>query len=131
MQTTRTIHWENCYNPASAGPRGPANNLARYVYLVTRAIGAFTAGFTLLAVYTWAATQAGMASYIQAFTWSASFVFFALALDSHSSSTSLLSLATGIVIAMIAVLSVHMGAGITILSALLMSAWLVTAIYKR
>lgn len=128
---TRTIYWEDCLNPSEAGPRGPASTRVSNLYPVTRAVVAFTAGLTLLVGSIWAITDPGFAMYVQAFTWSLSFAFFAVSIESVKSTTSLLALVTGIAIQLIAVLSAHVGAELTILSTLLVSAWLGIAIYKR
>jgi len=129
--STQTIHWEDCLNPSDAGPRGPASSLTRYAHPVTRAVVAFTAGLTLLVGSIWAITEPGVAMYVQAFTWSVSFVFFAVSIESGKATTSLLAVATGIAIQLIAILSAQVGAELTILSALLMSVWLSSAIYRR
>lgn len=128
---TQTIHWEDCFNPVTYTPQVPASALVRSMYTVIRAIVAFAAGVALLASSIWAVTEPGLSMYIQALTWSASFVFFAAAIESHRSSTSLLAGTTGIAIQLIAILSAHIGVEVTILSTLLMSVWLAIAIYKR
>lgn len=128
---TQTIHWEGCLEQSNARPRDPVNRLVRYVYPVTKAVIAFTAGLALLVGSICAISEPGLAMYMQAFTWSASFAFFAVSIESSKPTVSLLAVATGIAIQLIAVLSAHVGAGLTILSALLMSVWLSIAIYKR
>jgi len=129
--STQTIHWEDCFNPSVNKPKGHSSALALFMYPVIRAIVAFAAGVAMLAGSVWVVNEPGLIMYIQALTWSASFVFFAVAIESHKSSTSRLAAVTGIAIQLIAILSAYLGAEVTILSTLLMSVWLAMATYKR
>ncbi len=128
---TQSIHWEECFNPSSAEPRHPAHTLRGYLAPVVRGLVAFATGLALLTVTIWTVSDPGLAIYMRAFTWSAGFVFLAVAIDTQRPTTAIAVLVTGITILLIAVLSTHTGAGITVVSSLLISAWLTVAIYRQ
>lgn len=128
---TQTIYQEQYFNLTSAGPRGPAFSLVRFGYAVARCLMAITACTVLLTGSIWAATEPGLGLYLQAFNWSTSFVFLAIAFETEKSSASLLALATGIAILVFTGLSTHFGLELVIWGTLLMCAWLTFAIIKR
>jgi hypothetical protein len=128
---TQTIVQEQYFNPTSAGPRGPATTLIRCAYTLARGLTAITACMVLLSGSIWAVTEPGFAMYLQAFNWSSSFVFLAIAFDARKSSTALMALASGIAILLITGLSAHFGLAIALWGTLLMCAWLTLAIFKH
>jgi hypothetical protein len=128
---TQTIVQEQFFNPASAGPRGPATALVRHLYTVARGLAATTASMVLLTVSIWVATEPGFAMYLQAFNWSTSFVFLAIAFEARKSSTVLLALATGIAILLLTGLSTRFGLEFVLWGTLLMCAWLTVGISRR
>jgi hypothetical protein len=128
---TQTIVQEQYFNPTSAGPRGPATTLIRFAYTLARGLTAITACMVLLSGSIWAVTEPGFAMYLQAFNWSSSFVFLAIAFDARKSSTALMALASGIAILLITGLSAHFGLAIALCGTLLMCAWLTLAIFKH
>lgn len=128
---TQTIYQEQYFNLTSAGPRGPTFSLVRFGYAVARCLMAITACTVLLTGSIWAATEPGLGLYLQAFNWSTSFVFLAIAFETEKSSASLLALATGIAILVFTGLSTHFGLELVIWGTLLMCAWLTFAIIKR
>lgn len=128
---TQTIVQERYFNPADARPRGPAIALARFAYTVARCLVAIMACAALLTGSIWAATEPGLAPYLQAFNWSASFVFLAIALEARKSSTASMAFASGIAILMLTGLSTRFGLELALWGTVLMCAWLSIAIIRR
>ena len=128
---TQTIIQDKFFNPSIAGPRGPAISLAGLAYTVTRGLVAFTLSAIFLTLSAWAATEPGLAMYLQAFNWSTSFIFLAVALEARQSSTALMALATGIAILLFTGLSTRFGLEFALWGTLLMCAWLTIAMIKR
>ncbi|MGA9572953.1 MAG: hypothetical protein WBS20_03290 [Lysobacterales bacterium] len=128
---TQSIYQEQLFNPTSAGPQNPAVTLVRFAYTVTRYLLAITACTVLLTGSIWAAIEPGLALYLQAFNWSASFVFLAIALEVNKPSTALTALATGITILLLTGLSTRFGLEFALWGTLLICAWLAVAIIKR
>jgi hypothetical protein len=128
---TQTLVQEQFFNPANAGPRGPATTLVRHLYTLARGLAAITTSMVLLTVSIWAATEPGFAMYLQAFNWSTSFVFLAIAFETGKSSTAILALATGIVILLLTGLSTRFGLEFVLWGTLLMCAWLTVGISRR
>lgn len=128
---TQTIFQDKFFNPSIAGPRGPAISLAGLAYTLTRGLVAFTLSAIFLTLSAWAATEPGLAMYLQAFNWSTSFIFLAVALEARQSSTALMALATGIAILLFTGLSTRFGLEFALWGTLLMCAWLTIAMIKR
>jgi len=128
---TQTIVQEQYFNPAEARKRGPAITLAHFAYTLARRLVAIIACAVLLSASIWAATQPGLALYLQAFNWAASFVFLAIALEVRNSSTALMALASGIAILLLTGLSTRFGLELALWASVLMCAWLATAIIRR
>jgi predicted branched-subunit amino acid permease len=64
-------------------------------------------------------------------TWAAGFVFVGLAIESESAEASILSLATGIVLPVLAALSARLAPELLLVAAALIAAWIATAILRR
>ena len=128
---TQSIVQQQYLNPASARPRDPVTALVRYVYTVARGLAAVAVCTVMLTVSIWAATNPGFSMYLQAFNWSASFIFLALAFEVRKSSAALLSLATGSTILLLTGLSTRFGLEYALWGTVLMCVWLTVAILKR
>jgi len=128
---TQSTFWEQGFPSSSTTQKSSANAMLRNLHRGTKVLTALAAGFALPAATATAIAEPGLAVYLQAITWAASFVFFAIAMEAQKSSTSLMALATGIIVLLTAVSSHRLGPGIIILGALLISAWLTTAILRR
>ena len=127
----QSIYQPQFFNPASARPRGPATALYLYAHLAAKGFTAVTLCLALLTGSIWAITEAGFTPYLQAFNWSMSFVFLAVALDAKRSSVALMALTTGVTIQILTGLSAHFGPGFVLLGTPLMAAWLTMAIFRR
>jgi len=127
----QTIVREQYFELAGAEPRGPAAGLIRLAYTAARYLAAVVAGTVLLSVSIWAATEAGLAMYLQAFNWAASFIFLAMAFEVKKSSTALAALASGIAILLLTGLSTRYGLAFALWGTLLMCAWLAAGIVRR
>jgi len=69
--------------------------------------------------------------YMQAATWSMSFVFFAMSIDTQAPSSSFVSLAIGVMLSMIALSSRLLGPEIILLGVLIVAAWLTSALFRH
>lgn len=127
---TQTIAREKYFNLTAAGPRGPATTLIRFAYMAARSLAAITACTFLMTVSIWAA-ETGLGPYLQAFNWSASFIFLAMTFEVHKSSTALAALATGIAILLFTGLSTRFGLEFALWGTMLMCAWLTVGIIRR
>ena len=127
---TQTMTQSPGFNTASAGSRILTTTLVRFAYAVARCSAAFTACTILLGVSIFAA-EAGLGLYLQAFNWSASFVFLAMAFEVNRSSTALTALASGIAILLLTGLSTRFGLAFALWGTVLMCAWLTVGIIRR
>lgn len=112
---TQSTYWEQSFRSSFTALNNPAKAMLQYLYQGSKTLTALAAGFALLTASATAIAEPALAAYLQAITWAASFVFFAIAVDAQKSSTSLMALASGIIL----------------LPAMLTSAWLTTAIMRR
>ena len=128
---TQSTYWEQSFQSSITALNSPAKTMLRYLYRGSKALTALAAGFALLTASVTAIAEPALTIYLQAITWAASFVFFAIAVDTQKSSTSLMALASGIIVMLTAVFSQKFGPGIIILAAVLTSVWLTTAIMRR
>lgn len=128
---TQSTYWEQNFQSSLTALNSPAKAMLQYLYRGSKVLTALVAGFALLTASATAIAEPALAVYLQAITWAASFVFFAIAVDAQKSSTSLMALASGIIVLLTAVSSHRLGSGIIILPAVLTSAWLTTAIMRR
>jgi hypothetical protein len=69
--------------------------------------------------------------YLQVLTWASGFVFLGLAVESESAELSILNLATGIALPVLALLSSRFAVELTIVAAALVAAWVAAAILRR
>ena len=78
----------------------------------------------------WLITAPGLVVYLQATLWASGFVFLGLAIDSEKPVPSL-SLATGIALPILTVLSSRVAVEIAIVAAVLVAVWVAAAIWRR
>lgn len=128
---TQSTYWEQSFQSSSNALNSQAKAILQYLYRGSRALTALAAGFALLTASATAIAEPALIVYLQAITWATSFVFFAIAVEAHKPSTSLMALAFGIIVMLTAVSSQSLGPEIIILAAVLTSAWLTTAIMRR
>ena len=128
---TQSTYWEQSFQSSFTALNSPAKTMLQYLYRGSKALTALAAGFALLTASATAIAEPALVVYLQAITWAASFVFFAIAVDAQKSSTSLMALTSGIIVLLTAVSSLRLGPEIIILAAVLTSAWLTTTIMRR
>ena len=128
---TQSTYWEQSFQSTFSTLNSPAKVMLQYLYRGSKMLAALAAGFALLTASVTAVAEPALVVYLQAITWAASFVFFAIAVDAQKASTSLMAMASGIIVLLMAVTSQSLGPEIIILAAVLTSAWLTTAIMQR
>jgi len=128
---TQSTYWEQSFQSSFTALNSPAKVMLQYLYRGSKTLIALAAGFALLTASATAIAEPALAVYLQAITWAASFMFFAIAMDAQKSSTSLMAMASGIIVLLTVVSSHRLGPEIIILAAMLTSAWLTTAIMRR
>jgi len=128
---TQSTYWEQSFQSSFNALNSPAKAMLQYLYRGSKALTALAAGLALLTASATTIAEPALVVYLQATTWAASFVFFAIAVDAQKPSTSLMALASGIIVMLTAVFSQRLGPEIIILPAVLTSAWLTTAIMRR
>ena len=127
---TQSICMETYLAQSNAGTRGQAKTRLRLIPLVTRSLAAVAAGLSLLLCSVWVIAQPDLVMYLQAVTWSMSFVFFAISIDTQSPSSSLIPLVIGFMLLTTALSSGLLGAEIILLGILLVASWLTVAIFR-
>ena len=128
---TQSTYWEQSFQSSFTALNSPAKVMLQYLYRGSKTLIALAAGFALLTASATAIAEPALAVYLQAITWAASFMFFAIAMDAQKSSTSLMAMASGIIVLLTVVSSHRLVPEIIILAEMLTSAWLTTAIMRR
>jgi hypothetical protein len=128
---THSIEW----SPVSASGKrvtlDPIRQLPRLMQLVTRAFAALVPALAIVVGATWLITMPELVLYLQVVTWVGGFVFLALAIEAESAEISILSLATGITLPVLAWLSSHVALELVIVAAALVAAWVAAALMRR
>jgi hypothetical protein len=128
---THSIEW----SPVSASDTrvtlDPVRQLPRLMQLVTRAFAALLPAFAIVVGATWLITVPELVLYLQVVTWVGGFVFLGLAIEAESAEISVLSLATGIALPLLAWLSSHVALELVIVAAALVAAWVAAALMRR
>jgi hypothetical protein len=127
---TQSIEWTNINNPSTITARNPVGRLNSAMGLATKAFLALVPALAIVVAAAWLITAPGLVVYLQATLWASGFVFLGLAIDSEKSVASL-SLATGIALPILAILSSRVAVEIAIVAAALVAAWVAAAIWRR
>lgn len=127
---THAIEWTNLNTRGTTIARNPVGRLNSAFYLATRAFLALVPALAIVVGSAWLVTVPDLVVYLQATLWASGFVFLGLAIDSEKSTASL-SLATGIALPVLAVLSSQVSVEIAIVAAALVAAWITAAIWRR
>jgi len=127
---THTIEWTNINNHSTTTNRIPVGRVNSAMSLATKAFLALVPALAVVVGAAWLITAPGLVVYLQATLWASGFVFLGLAIDSEKSVASL-SLATGIALPILAVLSSRVAVEIAIIAAVLVAAWVAAAIWRR
>ena len=124
---THTIEWTNTNNTTARNPVGRLNNALSQA---TKAFLAVVPALAIVVAAAWLVTAPGLVVYLQATLWASGFVFMGLAIDSEKPAPGL-SLATGIALPILAILSSRVAVEIAIVAAALVAAWVAAAIWRR
>jgi len=99
--------------------------------LATRLALAALLALGLVVAAAWLVMQPGLLPYLQALTWAGGFVFLALAVEADTPQSSLLRLATGLALPLLAWMSSRVAPELAIVAAALVAAWIVAAVLRR
>jgi len=127
---THTIEWTNINQHNTTTARNPVGSLNSALSQATKAFLALVPALAIVVAAAWLVTAPGLVVYLQAALWASGFVFLGLAIDSEKPVPSL-SLATGIALPVLAVLSSRVAVEIAIVAAVLVAAWVAAAIWRR
>ena len=127
---THTIEWTNINHHNTTTARNPIGSLNSALSQATKVFLALVPALAIVVAATWLITAPGLVVYLQATLWASGFVFLGLAIDSEKPVPGL-SLATGIALPILAVLSSRVAVEIAIVAAVLVAAWVAAAIWRR
>jgi hypothetical protein len=127
---THTIEWTNINHHSTTAARNPVGRLNNAMSLATKAFLALVPALAIVVAAAWLITAPHLVIYLQATLWASGFVFMGLAIDSEKSVAGL-SLASGIALPVLAVLSSRVAVEIAIVAAALVAAWIAAAIWRR
>jgi hypothetical protein len=127
---THTIEWTNINQHSTAIDRNRVGRLNSILSLATKAFLALVPALAIVVAAAWLITAPHLVIYLQATLWASGFVFLGLAIDSEKSVAGL-SLASGIALPVLAVLSSRVAVEIAIVAAALVAAWIAAAIWRR
>ena len=125
---THTIEWTN--NRGATIAQSPVRSLNRTLQLATKAFLALVPALAILVGAAWLITVPDLVVYLQATLWASGFVFMGLAIESEKTAGGL-SLATGMALPVLAVLSSRISIEIAIVAAALVAIWVAAAIWRR
>jgi len=127
---THTIEWTNINNHSTTTARNPVGRVNSAMNLATKAFLALVPALAIVVGAAWLIAAPGLVVYLQVTLWASGFVFLGLAIDSKKSVASL-SLATGIALPILAVLSSRVAVEIAIVATVIVAAWVAAAIWRR
>jgi hypothetical protein len=127
---THAIEWTNNNNRGATIAQNPVGSLNRALHLATKAFLALVPALAILVGAAWLITVPDLVVYLQAALWASGFVFMGLAIDSEKTASGL-SLATGMALPVLAVLSSRVSVEIAIIAAALVAIWVAAAIWRR
>jgi hypothetical protein len=125
------MEWVPTAEPRFAKNRAFAQRVTEALRLATKALLALVPAAAILVGAAWMVSLPELVLYLQAMTWAAGFVFVGLAIESESAEASILSLATGIVLPVLAALSARLAPELLLVAAALIAAWIAAAILRR
>ena len=128
---THTIEWTPLHTRDSRIVLVSPRPLGAVLGLATRLSLALLAAAALVVSVAWWVAQPELVVYLQALTWAGGFVFLALAVEAESLQSSLLNLATGLVLPVLAFASSRIAPEIAVVAAVLVAAWVAAAILRR
>jgi hypothetical protein len=128
---THTIEWSNIEPRNSHLGLNPIKQLSGLMSLVSRAFLALVPALAIVVGAAWLVTLPDMVLFLQASIWAGGFVFLGLAIEAESAELSILNLATGIALPVLALLSSTIATELVIVATTLVAAWLAAGILRR
>ena len=127
---THSSEWSDISREKNTAAITTASHLNRVLCLATRAFMALVPALAIVIGSAWLISAPDLMVYLQATLWTSGFVFFGLAIESKKP-VILASLATGIALPALAVLSSKVAAEFAVVAAVLVAAWIAVAIFRR
>jgi len=128
---TYSIEWSPVTSRESRVILNPVRQIPGVLKLATRALLALLPAVAISLGATWLVSLPELVVFLQAALWAAGFVFVGLALESESVEVSILNLATGIALPVLALLSSRVAIEFAIIAATLVAAWVAAGILRR
>lgn len=128
---THSIEWSRIDAPDSHVVLDPVKQLSGLMSLASRALLALVPALAIVVGAAWLITLPDMALFLQASIWAGGFVFLGLAIEAETAELSILNLATGIALPVLALLSSNVGLELVIVAATLVAAWVAAGILRR
>ena len=128
---THSIEWSPIQTRERVVALNPARQLQGILRLATKAFFALVPALAIVVGAAWLVTLTDAVLYLQALTWASGFIFLGLAVESESAELSILNLATGIALPVLALLSSRFAVELMIVAAALVAAWVAAAILRR
>ena len=125
-----TIEWPQNDFLSRTAIAGSARTLNRALCLAAKGFTALVPALAIVVGAVWAITVPGVEQFIQASLWASGFIFLALAIDSNKPTVGL-TLATGIALPVLALLSSYVAGEFAIVAASLVATWVAASILKR
>jgi len=128
---TYSIEWSPVTSRESRVILNPIRLMPGVLGLVARTLLALLPAVAIGLGATWLINLPEHVVFLQAALWAAGFVFVGLALDSESVELSILNLATGIALPVLALLSSRVAIEFAVVAATLVAAWVAAGILRR
>lgn len=127
---THTMEWTDLNERNTAANVNPVGHVNSALRLASNAFIALVPAVLIVVGAAWLITVPSLVVYLQATLWTSGIVFLGLALDSQKS-TIALSIATGLALPALAVLSSKLAIEFAVVAAALIAAWVAAAIWHR
>jgi len=127
---THSIEWTRIHNGNTIIAQNPVGRLNHLLHMATKAFLALVPAAAIVVGSAWLITVPDLAVFLQATLWTSGFVFLGLAIDTEKPVNGL-SLATGIALPVLAVMSSRVSVEIALLAAALVAIWIAAAIWRR
>ena len=127
---THSIEWSNIGSEKRAATLPTIGHLNHVLCLATKAFVALVPALAIVIGSAWLISAPDLMVYLQATLWTSGFVFLGLAIESEKP-VILASLATGIALPALAVLSSKVAVEFAVVAAVLVAAWVAVAIFRR
>jgi len=109
----------------------PVSSLNRLFGIAGKAFIAVTPALAILVGAAWAISVPGIEMIVQASVWAFGFIFLALAVEAGPKENFGWTLATGLLLPLLAVLSSRVASEFLVLAAAVIATWLATIIFRR